>query len=95
MNPQSVYQRNPSFVYRNIAGESILVPIRQHVADLQSIYVLNSVGAFIWNDLDGQRNVQQIKQALLDTFDVSDEAGEADMIAFLDQLMSIGAIQEV
>ncbi len=95
VNPNTIYRRGESFVYRNIAGESILVPIRQHVADLQSIYVLNSVGAFIWDCLDGQRSVLQIKQSLLDTFDVTDEEGKADMVAFLKQLIGIGAIQEI
>jgi len=94
VNPETVYHRDQSFVYRNIAGEAILVPIRHHVADLESIYVLNPLATFIWDRLDGRHTVRQIKQSILQEFEVSDQVGEADLVDFLQQLTSIGAIQE-
>lgn len=39
------YQRDKSIVSRTIEEEVILVPIRQNVGDLESIYTLNEVGA--------------------------------------------------
>ena len=36
---------------RVIAGETILVPLRQNLGDLESIYTLNGVGTFIWQQL--------------------------------------------
>ena len=39
---------------RRIAGEYVLVPLVSHGADLDAIYNLNAVGAFIWDRLDGR-----------------------------------------
>ena len=37
-----------SFVTRQIAGETLIMPVAGRVADLESIYVLNEVGSRIW-----------------------------------------------
>ena len=42
---------------RQIAGEYILVPIRQSAGEVESIYTLNEVGTRIWELLDGQRSL--------------------------------------
>ncbi len=89
------YEKDPSIVHRNIAGEAILVPIRRNVADMESIYTLDEVGAFIWELLNGQRTVGDIKAAILDEYDVAPEVAEADLVEFLQQLQAIGAIKAV
>ena len=47
---------DPAFVYRRIADECLLVPIRQKVVDLQYIYVLSPVANRIWELLDAKYN---------------------------------------
>jgi hypothetical protein len=42
------FVKDLSMVFRIIGGQCLLVPIRQNVADLESIYVLNEVGGYIW-----------------------------------------------
>ena len=37
-----------SFVTRQIAGETLIMPVAGRVADLESIYVLNEVASRIW-----------------------------------------------
>ncbi len=41
------YAKKNDFVTRDIGGETIIVPIRDHVGDLESIYSLNEVGTLI------------------------------------------------
>ena len=89
------YEKDPSIVHRSIAGEAVLVPIRRNVAVMESIYTLDEVGAFIWELIDGQRTVGDIKMAMLDEYDVTPETAEADLVDFLEQLQSIGAIKAV
>ncbi len=89
------YEKDPSIVHRNIAGEAILVPIRRNVADMESIYTLDEVGAFTWELIDGQRTVSDIKVAILNEYDVAPEVAEADLMEFLGQLQAIGAIKAV
>ena len=57
------YQRDSNVVYREIAEERILVPIRKQVADMACIYVLNETGARIWELMDGQRSLAEIRDA--------------------------------
>jgi hypothetical protein len=89
------YEKDPSIVHREIAGEAILVPIRRHAADLESIYTLSDVGAFIWKLIDGKTSTSEIKSAIVDEYDVSPEEAEADLAEFLQQLESIGSIARV
>jgi len=87
------YKKDPSVVYREIAGEAILVPIRRNVADMQSIYTLDSVGADIWNLIDGERTQGDILDALLDDYDVEADVLSRDLDEFIDNLVSVGAIR--
>lgn len=79
-------------VYRRIADEYILVPIRQQVADLNCIYTLNEIGAFIWELIDGKSNIKQILKNITAAYDVEEEAAKDDLISFISQLLKIKAI---
>ena len=78
------YQKNPDIVFRKIAGEIILVPIRQNVGDLESIYTLNEIAAKIWELIDGKRTVEEIKEIMLNQFEVSEKDIENDLTGLLD-----------
>jgi hypothetical protein len=87
--------KDPDFVYRRIADECLLVPIRRQTADLNYIFMLNPVGGRIWELIDGQRRVREIRDQLLAEFEVSPEEVEQDLAEFLAQLAEIGGIREV
>lgn len=89
------YRKDPSLVARNIAGEVILVPIRQNAADLDSVYTLNETASFVWERLDGQRTLREIKRELLDAFEVDEPDAELDLIELLEQLTGIGVVEAV
>jgi hypothetical protein len=90
---QARYRKSDSFVYRDIAGEAVLVPIRSHAADLDSLYVLNSVGSRIWELLDGQRALQEVLETLCEEYDVTRDAAEADLAEFVEQLAGLGGLE--
>ena len=81
------YEKDPSVVYREIAGEAILVPIRRNLVDMQSIYTLDNVGADIWKLIDGERTLAEIREALLEEYDVEREQAERDVLAFASTLL--------
>ena len=85
-----VYRREDNIVSRKIAGETILVPIRGNLADMQHIFTLNAVGAFIWDQLDGAKNLADILDLLLDRFEVSKEEAEIDILEFITQTADTG-----
>ena len=89
-----VYTKSDSIVFRKIADEFILVPIRQNVGDLESIYTLNETAACIWELIDGKIKVKEIKEKLIEEFEVTPEEAGKDLIEHLKQLGEIKAIIE-
>jgi hypothetical protein len=88
-----VYKKSDSIVFRKIADEFILVPIRQNVGDLESISTLNEVAARIWELIDGEKKVREIKDKIVEEFEVTPQQAEKDLIEYLKQLKKISAIE--
>jgi hypothetical protein len=87
-----IYKKSESIVFRKIADEYILVPIRKNVGDLESIYTLNEAGARIWELVDGKTKISEIKERLVDEFEVTPEEAEKDIVEYLQQLKEIKAV---
>jgi hypothetical protein len=92
---QNVYGKSPSMVHRAIAGETILVPIRRDVAELDDIYSLDGIGPRVWELVDGQRTVEDIVDSIVQEYEVDRVTAEGDVLAFLSQLESLGALERV
>ena len=91
---EKIYKKDDSIVYRKIADEFIMVPIRQNVGDLESIYTLNETAARIWEMIDGETKVRKIKEKIIEEFEVTPEEAEKDIIEHLQQLEEIKAVIE-
>ena len=90
---QEVYKKNGDFVYRNIAGETLLVPIRKAIKELQSIYTLNETACFIWEKIDGRRRLNEIAHLLSSEYNIDKICMETDILEFIRKLKDIGAVQ--
>lgn len=95
MNIESCFAKHPSVVSRKIADELILVPIRKKAGEVESIYTLNGVACRIWELIDGERRLAEIRDIVTQEFEVSEEEAEADMMEFMRQLETIGAVRTV
>ncbi len=91
MSPDRCYTRNPDYVFRRIADEVILLPIRKNLGDLESIFTLNEVAARVWELLDGRRTLGEIRDQIVAEFEVGPETVEADLEGLLRRLEEIGA----
>jgi hypothetical protein len=87
------YARGARIVGRRIAGEYVLVPLVTHGADLDAIFNLNAVGAFIWERLDGRTSGEAVVLALVEAFDVDEERARADYLSFVAQLEGLQAVE--
>jgi hypothetical protein len=92
---EQVYKRNENFVFRRIEGETILVPIRGNVGDLDCIYSLNSVGALVWEHLDGSHDLDAIKNRITAEYDACDNDVQADLLSFINEMKTIAAVEAV
>jgi hypothetical protein len=84
-----------SFVTRQIAEETLIVPVTGHVMDLESIYVLNPVGSRIWELLGSPTTADRIAEVVASEFAVSPERAADDVVEFLDSLGARGLIQHL
>ena len=90
---EKVFMKNRDIVSRQIAGETILVPVRGTVADMQRIFVLNPVGEYIWGCLDGQMTLLEIRDKVLAAFEVDAARAEADVSDFITELVDAGLVK--
>jgi hypothetical protein len=83
---KKVYRPSGNVVTRNIADETILVPISGNLANMERIFTLNEVGASIWRLMAEGKSVEKILAELLREFDVSEDQLGRDMAEFIEQL---------
>lgn len=95
MGIEICYDRNRDFVFRKIVDEMILVPVHSDVADMNCIYSLNEMGAFIWERLDRPKTPKELEQEILNEFSVTPEIAGVDLENFLAEMLAIGALKKV
>ena len=91
---QKQYRKNENVIFRKVADEMILVPIKGNVADLSFVYSLTEVAAFIWEKIDGRRRLIDIKEMIMAEYDVHSDDAEKDLLELIGQLEEIGSIFE-
>ncbi len=86
------YARNQEFIFRRIVDELVLVPVRQDIADMDCVYTLNPMGAFIWEKLDGGVTLSDIQNAIVEEYATDPETAAADLLEFISELEAAGAV---
>ena len=92
---QPIYKKTHEIIDRTVAGETILVPLRGKLVDMQKIFALNPVGDFIWQRLDGQQTAADICRQACAVFDGDQKTIENDVNAFLGDLIAAELIVAV
>jgi len=90
--PPSQWKPRGEIVTRAVAGETILVPVRNRVGDLNSIFTLNETGALIWDMIGTRATRSQIVEAVAREFDVPSGDAERDALEFIASLEAAGLI---
>jgi hypothetical protein len=87
-----IYHKDDSFVARRLDEELILIPVRNKISDMNYIYILNEVGARIWELIDGLRDAKDIVRIIQEEYEPVEDL-EADLLEFIADLEKIGAIR--
>lgn len=88
----TVFRRSKDVVCRNVGAESILVPIRNNVGNLDFVYTLSAVAARIWSLLDGVRTADQIVDTICAEYEVDRETARADMASLVSDLAEVSLV---
>jgi methyltransferase-like protein len=73
-------------VARKTGSEYVLVPVASNIADMNSVFILNETGVFIWEHIDGARSVDEIIAALTEEYDIDPPAARNDTMAFIESI---------
>ena len=92
---KKIFRKIDEIVDRKIADETILVPLKGKLVDMQKIFSLNPVADFIWEKLDGKKDVAEICRLIEEDFKADTEQINADVNAFLNELTEAELIVEV
>jgi hypothetical protein len=93
-NLSSVFSHSPSVVTRKTGNEYVLVPIADNIADMNSVFTLNETGAFIWELIDGKRDVEAIIEELEKEYETDEATAREDVLNFLEKMKGYLIIKE-
>ena len=79
-------QIKKELIKREIAGETILVPVGKSVYDANGLFVLNELVSFIWDLLPQAQTEADICRAVMEEYEVSAEEVSQDVSEFLQML---------
>lgn len=74
-----VFSHAGEFVLRTVGGEGVLVPIRNRVGDLDSVFVMSPVAIRVWNLIDGSNDIDAIVASIENEYDVQPDVAAHDV----------------
>jgi hypothetical protein len=83
---KSIPIRSPKIVATRTGNEFVLVPVKNNIADMDSLFTLNETGAFIWENIDGNRCVEEIASSLMKEYDVDFDMAVSDVLELINRM---------
>lgn len=80
------------FILRQIAGEDIVVPIGNNIADFNGVIRLNESAAFLWKTLQEEISKEELINSLIKEYKIDENLATNDVEGFLDILKEHKAI---
>jgi hypothetical protein len=85
-------RRADGFVSRAFGDETVVVPVRAGVANLEKIFTMNAVGSTIWQGIEAGATVQDLVGRVVREYSVTEAEAAVDVAAFVDLLASKGLV---
>lgn len=80
------------FVVREIAGETLLVPVGTATLSLNGMLVLNECGKYLWDRIPDAGSEEDLINALLAEYEVNRQTAAQDVAEFLESLRKLGIL---
>ncbi len=80
------------FVLREVAGETLLVPVGASTLSLNGMLVLNGCGRFLWEQIPAADSEAALVDALLKEYEVDRPTAAQDVKEFLDSLRKLDIV---
>ncbi|MGM9889483.1 MAG: PqqD family protein [Floccifex porci] len=73
------------FILRRVAGQDVVIPMGDNIADFNGIITLNETAAFLWKNLQQDITKEDLLNCLLQEYEIDREKAAED----LDGLLSV------
>ena len=85
---KKIYMPSEEIVAREIEGELIIIPLVAGIGDLEDeLLTLNDTGRAIWNQLNGQTDLQTVINRLLEAYDTEPKVITEDVLGLVEELV--------
>lgn len=88
----TTFKSAEGYVSRDVGDETIIVPVRAGVADLDAIFTLNPVGSTIWGALQAGATLDDVTRVIARDYEVGESEAAADAAQFIDLLVAQGLV---
>ncbi len=76
------------FMLREIAGQSVVVPLGSRVVEFNGIMTLSESGAMLWRKLEKNASVDELVDVLLIEYEVDKNTAQKDVEEFVGSMVS-------
>lgn len=81
------------FVVRTVAGESVVIALKEVSKEFNGVIRLNETGRFLWDILVKGADEDALVKALLSEYDVGEDVARADVLSFVGKLKGANIIE--
>ena len=80
------------FVLREVAGEFVVIPLSGLGEQFNGLITLNETGAFIWKQIEAEKEKEEIVEALLAEYEVTREQAQRNVDSLCAQMEKLGIL---
>ena len=88
------YQIKPGYCIRDIAGESLVIPVGGAAMADRKMAIINPVAKFLWEKLQSRQTFGELLLSVLQEYEVTQETAATDIRVFLSELKKHNYLSE-
>ncbi len=84
------FRRSTSAVTSEVACETVVVPTKGEVGDLDAIFSFNEIGTDVWALMEQDRSLAELTTWVFDHYEISRSQAQNDIREFIAELVQAG-----
>lgn len=81
-----------NYIYRELAGESVLIPTGSITEEFNGIVTLSDSGVFIYNNIEKATKFDDLIDMIISEYEVEKEVAIQDAVLFINQMLYMKVI---
>lgn len=87
-------KRKEGYILRKLAGEDILIPVGEEIANFNGIIKLNETAKFLWEKLKNDCTKELLIDSLIKEYSIENYIAETDVTDFLKEIANKNMLVE-